>query len=143
MGHVLSTELFGLIFDIVKLCICCSAPEDLDRSEHLRLLLEDLQNVRQDKIRNGLAKIAGDVQAGETAFVIQMNNISAMEINSVREFMLGVRSAVVVDKRAALEWWRLKLCVLLLYSLSISFIDFRNSQQERVPVRSIGLDSSG
>uniref|UniRef100_M4BLP6 GINS subunit domain-containing protein n=1 Tax=Hyaloperonospora arabidopsidis (strain Emoy2) TaxID=559515 RepID=M4BLP6_HYAAE len=65
------------------------APEDLDRSEHLRLLLEDLQNVRQDKIRNGLAKIAGDVQAGETAFVIQMNNISAMEINSVREFMLG------------------------------------------------------
>lgn len=70
----------------------CSAPEDLDQSEHIRLLLEDLQNVRQDKIRNGLAKIAGDVQSGETAFVIQMNNISALEITSVREFMLGVRS---------------------------------------------------
>ncbi|CAI5719936.1 unnamed protein product [Hyaloperonospora brassicae] len=66
-----------------------NAPEDLDRSEHVRLLLEDLQNVRQDKIRKGLAKIASDVQGGETAFVIQMNNISAMEINSVREFMLG------------------------------------------------------
>ncbi|CAH0486756.1 unnamed protein product [Peronospora farinosa] len=66
-----------------------NAPEDLDQSEHIRSLLEDLQNVRQDKIRNGLSKIAGDVQSGETAFVIQMNNISALEINSVREFMLG------------------------------------------------------
>lgn len=71
-----------------------SAPEDLDQGEHLRSLLEDLQNVRQDKIRNGLAKIAGDVQSGGTAFVIQMNNISALEINSVREFMLGVRATV-------------------------------------------------
>ncbi|KAJ8564155.1 hypothetical protein ON010_g7190 [Phytophthora cinnamomi] len=47
------------------------------------------ENVRQDKIRNGLSKIAGDVQSGGTASVIHMNNISALEINSVREFMLG------------------------------------------------------
>ncbi|OWY98286.1 DNA replication complex GINS protein PSF2 [Phytophthora megakarya] len=66
-----------------------NAPEDLDQGEHLRSLLEDLQNVRQDKIRNGLAKIAGDVQGGGTALAIQMNNISALEISSVREFMLG------------------------------------------------------
>lgn len=73
------------------MCIC-SAPEDLDQGEHLRSLLEDLQNVRQDKIRNGLSRIAGDVvQSGGSASVIQMNNISALEINSVREFMIGVR----------------------------------------------------
>ncbi|KAG6620873.1 DNA replication complex GINS protein PSF2 [Phytophthora cinnamomi] len=66
-----------------------NAPEDLDQGEHMRSLLEDLQNVRQDKIRNGLSKIAGDVQSGGTASVIHMNNISALEINSVREFMLG------------------------------------------------------
>ncbi|CEG37535.1 dna replication complex gins protein psf2 [Plasmopara halstedii] len=66
-----------------------NAPEDLEQSEHLRILLEDLQNVRQDKIRNGLAKIALDVQNGGTALAIQMNNISALEITSVREFMLG------------------------------------------------------
>ncbi|KAL3665428.1 hypothetical protein V7S43_009463 [Phytophthora oleae] len=69
-----------------------NAPEDLDQGEHLRSLLEDLQNLRQDKIRNGLANIASDVQSGGTARAIQMNNISALEINSVREFMLGVRS---------------------------------------------------
>eukprot|EP00644_Phytophthora_capsici_P001806 jgi/Phyca11/108203/e_gw1.14.710.1 len=66
-----------------------NAPEDLDQGEHLRSLLEDLQNLRQDKIRNGLANIASDVQGGGTARAIQMNNISALEINSVREFMLG------------------------------------------------------
>ncbi|EGZ19885.1 hypothetical protein PHYSODRAFT_328060 [Phytophthora sojae] len=67
-----------------------NAPEDLDQGEHLRSLLEDLQNVRQDKIRNGLSRIAGDVvQSGGSASVIQMNNISALEINSVREFMIG------------------------------------------------------
>ncbi|KAG7378868.1 DNA replication complex GINS protein PSF2 [Phytophthora pseudosyringae] len=66
-----------------------NAPEDLDQGEHLRSLLEDLQNVRQDKIRNGLAKISVDVQGGGTALAIKMNNICALEINSVREFMLG------------------------------------------------------
>ena len=98
----LSPLLLGVYFWAHCYCYCvdscrrCSAPEDLDRSEHVRLLLEDLQNVRQDKIRKGLAKIASDVQGGETAFVIQMNNISAMEINSVREFMLGVGRSVGV-----------------------------------------------
>ncbi|EEY56943.1 DNA replication complex GINS protein PSF2, putative [Phytophthora infestans T30-4] len=70
-----------------------NAPDDLDQGEHLRSLLEDLQNVRQDKIRNGLTKIATDVQGGGTALAIQMNNISALEINSMREFMLGVTTS--------------------------------------------------
>lgn len=48
--------------------------------------------MRQDKIRNGLYKIANDVQEGGTAYAIQMNNISALEIHSVRQFMIGVRS---------------------------------------------------
>ncbi|KAF4324289.1 hypothetical protein G195_002381 [Phytophthora kernoviae 00238/432] len=67
-----------------------NAPEDLEQGEHIRSLLEDLQNVRQDKIRKGLSKIAGDVlQSDGSAYAIQMNNIAALEINSVREFMIG------------------------------------------------------
>ncbi|TMW65739.1 hypothetical protein Poli38472_008381 [Pythium oligandrum] len=65
------------------------AAEDIEQVEHIRSLLEDIQNVRQDKIRNGLYKIANDVQSGGTAYAIQMNNISALEINSVRQFMVG------------------------------------------------------
>jgi hypothetical protein len=40
--------------------------------EHIRSLLEDIQNVRQDKIRNGLYRIANDVQSGGTAYAIQV-----------------------------------------------------------------------
>ncbi|DAZ96437.1 TPA: hypothetical protein N0F65_006483 [Lagenidium giganteum] len=67
-----------------------NAPEDVEQIEHVRSLLEDLQNVRQDKIRNGLYKISTDVQNGGTAYAIQMNNIAGLEINSVRQFMIGV-----------------------------------------------------
>ncbi|KUF97857.1 DNA replication complex GINS protein PSF2 [Phytophthora nicotianae] len=80
-----------------------NAPEDLDQGEHLRSLLEDLQNVRQDKIRNGLTKIATDVQGGGTAFAIQMNNISALEINSMREFMIGRKALRHVDFFGGIE----------------------------------------
>ncbi|KAJ0408617.1 hypothetical protein P43SY_008964 [Pythium insidiosum] len=65
------------------------AAEDIEQIEHIRSLLEDIQNVRQDKIRNGLYKIANDVQSGGTAYAIQMNNIGALEVNSVRQFMIG------------------------------------------------------
>ncbi|CCI46922.1 unnamed protein product [Albugo candida] len=63
------------------------AAEDIEQVEHIRSLLEDLQNVRQDKIRSGLCKISNDVQSGGTAYAIQMNNIAALEINSVRRLM--------------------------------------------------------
>nr|CCA19497.1 DNA replication complex GINS protein PSF2 putative [Albugo laibachii Nc14] len=66
------------------------AAEDIEQVEHIRSLLEDLQNVRQDKIRSGLCKISSDVQSGGTAYAIQMNNISALEINSVRRLMTNV-----------------------------------------------------
>lgn len=50
----------------------CSAPDDIEQVEHIRSLLEDLQNVRQDKIRNGLFRISNDVQSGGTAYAIQV-----------------------------------------------------------------------
>ena len=49
-----------------------SAAEDIEQVEHIRSLLEDLQNVRQDKIRSGLCKISSDVQSGGTAYAIQV-----------------------------------------------------------------------
>ena len=48
------------------------APEDIEDIERIRTLLEDIQNVRQDKIRNGLQLIASDVQSGGTAFAVQV-----------------------------------------------------------------------
>lgn len=68
--------------------ICRSAAEDINDLERIRGLLEDIQNVRQDKIRNGLEGIAADVQTGGTAHAVKMNNVGAMEIHSVRQFMI-------------------------------------------------------
>lgn len=44
--------------------------------------------MRQDKIRNGLQHIASDVQSGGTASVVKMNNVGALEINTVHDFMV-------------------------------------------------------
>lgn len=52
--------------------VSCSAAEDIEHVEHIRSLLEDIQNVRQDKIRNGLYKISSDVQTGGSAYAIQV-----------------------------------------------------------------------
>lgn len=45
--------------------------------EQIRSLLEDLQNVRQDKIRAGLNRIATDVQAGGSAYAVQVSTVSS------------------------------------------------------------------
>lgn len=62
--------------DILTACITTfdSAAEDIEHVEHIRSLLEDIQNVRQDKIRNGLYKISSDVQNGGTAYAIQVSH---------------------------------------------------------------------
>ncbi|CAK4291419.1 unnamed protein product [Aphanomyces euteiches] len=63
------------------------ASDDMDQVETIRLVLEDIQQVRQEKIRNGLVRIAADVQTGGSAYAVQLNHVAAMEINSVRQFM--------------------------------------------------------
>lgn len=73
-------ELASLVFQ--------HAPDDMEDLVKIRTLMEDIQNVRQDKIRNGLQRIASDVQSGGTASAVKMNNVGALEINSVRDFMV-------------------------------------------------------
>ena len=65
-----------------------NASEDIEDLERIRTLIEDVQNLRQEKIRKGLQTIGNDVQVGGTAFAVQMNHVGAMEINSVRDFMI-------------------------------------------------------
>ncbi|KDO25990.1 hypothetical protein SPRG_08643 [Saprolegnia parasitica CBS 223.65] len=64
-----------------------NAPDDMEQAEKMRLILEDIQHTRQEKIRNGLCVLAKDVQTGGSAHAVQLNNVAAMEINSVRQFM--------------------------------------------------------
>ena len=57
----------------------CSAVDDIEQIEAIRSILEDLQNIRQDKIRNGLSKIASDVQHGGTAYAIQVGSFGRLK----------------------------------------------------------------
>ncbi|KAF0715529.1 hypothetical protein AaE_011312, partial [Aphanomyces astaci] len=85
-----SSELFEeLPFHYLEIAalLVKHAADDMQQVETIRLVLEDIQQVRQDKIRNGLVRIAADVQTGGTAYAVQLNNVAAMEINSVRQFM--------------------------------------------------------
>lgn len=49
---------------------------------------QDLQNVRQDKIRTGIATVAGEVQNGNLVHSVQMNHIGSMEILLLRGLLL-------------------------------------------------------
>ena len=53
--------------------VCRAAAEDINDLGRIRALLEDIQNVRQDKIRNGLQGIAADVQTGGTAHAVKVS----------------------------------------------------------------------
>ena len=66
--------------EVAALILECAA-EDVPNSEAVRGMLADLQDVRYSKVRSGLAK-AKDVYA------IKVNNLSLMEISSVRPFFI-------------------------------------------------------
>ena len=58
----------------------------------MRTALEDIQNLRMTKIRNGLQTIARQARNDATTFSVKMNNVGALEILSVRSFLTGARA---------------------------------------------------
>jgi GINS complex subunit 2 len=58
---------------------CHSAEEDIESSEEVRRLLQDITDIRQSKTRQGLENI-------KSALVVNVRNLTPMEINSVRPF---------------------------------------------------------
>lgn len=56
-----------------------SAEDDVPNAEDVRRLLKDITDVRQSKIRAGLEDIKSSV-------VVNVRNLTPMEINSVRPF---------------------------------------------------------
>ncbi|GAA5841983.1 hypothetical protein JCM5353_003640 [Sporobolomyces roseus] len=70
-----------------------SASDDLPTPEKLRLLLKDIREARQSKIRSGLSAV-NSVHLG-------MPNISTMEINELKPFFSGAfKRLMVLDPKA-------------------------------------------
>lgn len=63
------------------------AAEDIENVNMVRSLLEDLENIRQHKIRQGLQQMA-DHHATEPLEYLKMNNACYMELNSIRGILL-------------------------------------------------------
>jgi len=67
------------------------AAEDVEAScggvENVRTVLEDIQNVRMQKIRKGMQFLAHQAHNDETTFSVKMNHVGALEILSIRPFL--------------------------------------------------------
>lgn len=54
----------------------------MNDTQRIRTIVEDLDNVRQSKVNEGLKKLNEDTTLG-----FKINNLSAMEINRMRDFV--------------------------------------------------------
>jgi GINS complex subunit 2 len=70
-----------------------AAAGDIEDAQRVRALLMDLQNVRQEKIRRGMGVVLSRTAEGDVPNAIKMNNVSAIEIQGVRDFMTSTMSS--------------------------------------------------
>jgi len=80
--HKIPEHYMEIAFQILQ-----HASEDIEKVQQVRSLLEDIENLRQHKIREGLHKMAEE-EGTEALHFLKLNNASAMEINSIRPILL-------------------------------------------------------
>eukprot|EP00055_Hartaetosiga_balthica_P015578 m.92896 g.92896 ORF g.92896 m.92896 type:complete len:181 (-) comp8902_c0_seq3:1876-2418(-) len=71
-------EISSILLDV--------ASEDVRESEACRRLVQDIRDVRATKIRKGLDQI-------KSSSVIKLNNVTPLEITSVRQFLVSSMNA--------------------------------------------------
>ena len=57
-------------------------------AQRMRLLLEDIRNTRQAKIRQGIKQVMNSAKDGVPPNVIKITNVGSMEIEAMREVLL-------------------------------------------------------
>eukprot|EP00056_Hartaetosiga_gracilis_P020528 m.19990 g.19990 ORF g.19990 m.19990 type:complete len:181 (-) comp8531_c0_seq3:274-816(-) len=79
------SELPEFFFEISSILLDV-ATEDVADSEVCRRLVQDIRDIRATKIRKGLNQI-------KSSSVIKLNNITPMEVTSVRQFLVSSMNA--------------------------------------------------
>jgi len=64
------------------------AREDIGSPDRVAALLQDLENIRMDRMRSGFIHLSQQVNAGDKVMNTQMNNVSAMEVLTVKRFLV-------------------------------------------------------
>jgi GINS complex subunit 2 len=65
-----------------------NALDDIRDAERIRTTLEDIENRRQAKLLSGLKSIGGAVSDGDPPTSANLSNVGAMELTSIRPFMV-------------------------------------------------------
>lgn len=63
------------------------ARDDIESPDKVSALLQDLQNIRMDRLKGGFLRVAGNSFGGELILRIPIPNISALEIDTIRGVM--------------------------------------------------------
>jgi GINS complex subunit 2 len=66
-----------------------NAHEDIQEPEKVSALLQDLEQIRMDRIRMGIANIAETVKQDQSVVSTSLNNVGALEILAMKDFFLG------------------------------------------------------
>jgi GINS complex subunit 2 len=64
-----------------------TAGDEFSMPDRIRSLVEDIENVRMEKIRRGLQGMSDTVLRGRSVMSTKMNHVGAMEITTVRDFL--------------------------------------------------------
>jgi len=64
-----------------------TAGDEFVMPDRVRSLVEDIENVRMEKIRRGLQGMSDTVLRGRSVMSTKMNHVGAMEITTVRDFL--------------------------------------------------------
>lgn len=64
------------------------AKDDIPLAQKVQLLIEDISNIRQRKIRDGIKNVMQRAAEGKLTNAIKMNNVAMMEIHAMRPLFL-------------------------------------------------------
>jgi GINS complex subunit 2 len=73
--------------EISKL-ILINARDDIASPDQVAVLIQDLEEIRIDRIRSGIKAIAETVSRNESVVSANLNNVAAMEIHTIKRFFL-------------------------------------------------------
>lgn len=92
VAHERSQQVLGKLpyhFMEISQLLLTNANEDILNPEKVSLLLQDLEQIRMDRIRIGISGIAETVKQDQSVVSTALNNVSSMEVLAMKDFFLS------------------------------------------------------
>ena len=86
------TELPFHYIEIAQLLLN-NAREDIQSPDRVAVLVQDIENIRMDRVRLGVMNISETVSRGDAVLSVGLYNVAAMEIFTIKRFFLNSMNA--------------------------------------------------